>query len=126
VPFAVVVSRNTFTVASSPTSFWMCNRVSYKSFGVRAFSFVSCAAQAFVVAIALFSMDHVGRLFLLIRSSVGVAVALFLLGIGFSLPDGNSAVAAVGGLCLFMASFSIGWGPLTGVILAEVFPLRIR
>lgn len=83
------------------------------------------ALQTLFVGIALLTMDRIGRLPLLLASSGGVTVSLLMLAVAFSLADKIPALAAVG-LCLFMATFSIGWGPLAGVYLAEVFPLRIR
>jgi len=70
-------------------------------------------------------MDRVGRVPLLLVSSVGCALGLMLLGTAFADTYPNSQLAVLG-LCSFMACFSVGWGPLTGVLLAEVFPLRIR
>jgi MFS family permease len=70
-------------------------------------------------------MDRTGRLPLLIISAGGVTLGLGMLAIAFTL-DPMVPMLAAGGLCCFMAFFSIGWGPLTGVYLAEVFPLRIR
>eukprot|EP00240_Pyramimonas_obovata_P005113 CAMPEP_0118958496 /NCGR_PEP_ID=MMETSP1169-20130426/62652_1 /TAXON_ID=36882 /ORGANISM="Pyramimonas obovata, Strain CCMP722" /LENGTH=420 /DNA_ID=CAMNT_0006906613 /DNA_START=1356 /DNA_END=2619 /DNA_ORIENTATION=- len=81
--------------------------------------------KAFFVAIALSTMDQVGRVKLLVFSSIGVSIALGLLAYAFTLSEPSVALAVLG-LCGFMASFSVGWGPLSGVILAEVFPLRIR
>eukprot|EP00959_Pyramimonas_sp_CCMP1952_P448677 9395231-Pyramimonas_sp.AAC.1 len=81
--------------------------------------------KAFFVGIALLTMDHVGRVKLLVYSSMGVSIALGLLAYAFTRSEPSVALAVLG-LCGFMASFSVGWGPLSGVILAEVFPLRIR
>jgi len=81
--------------------------------------------KALFVAAALLSMDRTGRWPLLVASSVGVAAGLLLLACAFVATPPAPAAAAVG-LCVFMASFSVGWGPLAGVLLAEVFPLRIR
>jgi MFS family permease len=77
------------------------------------------------VALALCTMDRVGRVPLLLVSSVGCVVGLMLLGGAFIDQHSNPQLAVLG-LCCFMACFSVGWGPLTGVLLAEVFPLRIR
>jgi MFS family permease len=70
-------------------------------------------------------MDTLGRVRLLCWSSLGVSASLLVLAASFAFSS-ISVLFAVLGLCGFMAAFSLGWGPLSGVILAEVFPLRIR
>eukprot|EP00873_Tetraselmis_striata_P045420 jgi/Tetstr1/465684/TSEL_010327.t2 len=82
-------------------------------------------SKALFVAVALLSMDRTGRRPLLLVASVGVTIGLGMLAFAFTL-EPVVPVLAAGGLCAFMAFFSVGWGPLTGVYLAEVFPLRIR
>ena len=63
--------------------------------------------------------DRTGRRPLYLLSSAGCVVALALLGVAFVLPT-PSGVLAFCSLCLFMAVFSLGYGPLTGVMLSEV------
>lgn len=77
------------------------------------------------MAVALLTMDRLGRVPLLVTSSLGCVAALVALGSATTLPH-TAPWVPVAALCLFMTSMSLGWGPLTGVLLPEVFPLRVR
>ena len=48
-----------------------------------------------------------------------------LLAINF-IPGDSSVTLALAGQCLYMAFFSLGYGPITWVYTSEVFPLRFR
>ena len=78
------------------------------------------------VLLAMCFIERFGRRPLYILSSSGCAVCLFVLGLSYHLPEAYGNVVSVTGLCMFMAAFSIGYGPLTGVILSEVFPTQLR
>lgn len=47
-----------------------------------------------------------------------------LLGINFLVE--STVALALFSQCFFMASFSIGFGPVTWILVGEIFPLRIR
>ena len=72
----------------------------------------------------MFLLDRVGRKPLLIASGLGIAAAHALLSINYL--SGDSMYLALIGLCLFMASFSSGYGPTAWVVAAEIFPLSLR
>eukprot|EP00611_Tribonema_gayanum_P017128 TRINITY_DN2967_c0_g2_i2.p2 TRINITY_DN2967_c0_g2~~TRINITY_DN2967_c0_g2_i2.p2 ORF type:complete len:205 (-),score=65.61 TRINITY_DN2967_c0_g2_i2:214-828(-) len=69
-------------------------------------------------------LDSVGRRPLFLVSSVVSTIGLVLVGLAlmFAWP----AAPTLAALCLFMAAFSVGVGPLTFVVAAEVFPLHVR
>lgn len=75
-----------------------------------------------VISIKL--VDKVGRKPLLNWGSVGMLVALAV--VGFSLQGEVTGVWLLAFLMLFMASFSISWGPVVWVLLSEIFPNRVR
>jgi sugar porter (SP) family MFS transporter len=75
--------------------------------------------------VALWIIDKVGRRPLLMISAAGMAVAEIALGCAFLVhpPPGNFIL----GIILFCAaSFAVGLGPGVWVVMAELFPTRIR
>jgi MFS family permease len=74
--------------------------------------------------IAMSLLDTLGRRPLFITSAVLSTVSLLTLAI--ALLEEWSAAPTLAALCMFMASFSIGIGPLTFVVAAEIFPLHVR
>lgn len=78
--------------------------------------------------ISVLLLDRVGRRKLLIAGTVGILLALALLGAYFSsatLQD-RYGWLALGGLVLFIASFAIGLGPVFWLMISEIFPVGLR
>jgi len=75
------------------------------------------------VAVSGCLLDRVGRRPLLLLSLSAVAASLALLALGSRLAQSWLAVLAT--LC-FMAAFSLGVGPETWLLVAELFPSRVR
>jgi MFS family permease len=73
-------------------------------------------------------LDRVGRRKLLITGTVGLLVALLVLGAYFSSGTLQSDYGwlALGGLVLFIASFAIGLGPVFWLMISEIFPVGVR
>lgn len=69
-------------------------------------------------------VDKMGRKPLLYIGSAGMTISLAAVGIFIN----NDAVGnyVLPFLILFMASFSISWGPIVWVLLSEIFPNKIR
>ncbi|XP_024539344.1 probable polyol transporter 6 [Selaginella moellendorffii] len=110
---------------------------------------VGFTKTAFIL-VATSLLDKVGRRPLLLASSVGMAASLATVALGFVFydssmdpskhrhlpvqstaksPGGSSDVALaliITAICVFMASFSVGFGPINMVLNSEVFPLRLR
>ena len=59
-------------------------------------------------------------------SGTGIALSQFAIAGGFSNPDDPVLWLAIAGQCLFMASFSLGYGPVAWIVATEVIPLRLR
>ena len=74
---------------------------------------------------ALGLIDKLGRVPLLIFSSAVMAVGHAAMGFVF-LSDKPNAIAVLIAMLLCVASFAIGLGPGVWVVMAEIFPTRIR
>ena len=74
--------------------------------------------------VAVFTVEKLGRKPLLICGSLGMALGAF----GVALTFGNDSLAMVtaASLLLYSASFMFSWGPITWVLIAEIFPNTIR
>jgi sugar porter (SP) family MFS transporter len=78
--------------------------------------------------LAVLLLDRVGRRPLLIGGTVGLTVALAVLGVFFQVPtlQHQASWLALVALLVFMASFAIGLGPVFWLMISEIFPLRFR
>jgi SP family xylose:H+ symportor-like MFS transporter len=74
--------------------------------------------------VALVSVDRVGRKPLLVVGGLIQAAAMLALGLMFA----NHAQNAAPLICaiVYVAAFSLSWGPVTWVMLAEIFPNSIK
>jgi len=79
-----------------------------------------------VVAIRL--VDRLGRRPLLSIGLTGMVISLTVLGFAFSMATLSGALKwiAVGSLMLYIASFAISLGPIFWLIIAEIYPLKVR
>mmetsp|Transcript_59398 Transcript_59398/g.112103 ORF Transcript_59398/g.112103 Transcript_59398/m.112103 type:complete len:613 (+) Transcript_59398:128-1966(+) len=76
-------------------------------------------------ALVMLIVDQSGRRPLLVGSSVGVTLAMFALAAAFS-SSATSGGLVIGLLCFYMVTFSMGMGPVTWVLSAEMLPSRAR
>ncbi len=81
--------------------------------------------------VAIWLIDRVGRKPLLLVGALGMALSLAILAITSLVlpePKGLGLVGLITVVCLagFIVSFAVSWGPIVWVMLAEIFPLRIR
>ena len=74
--------------------------------------------------IAVKSVDKYGRKPLMVIGAAGMAVAM--LSLGFVFFCGATGYLALFCMILYVASFAMSWGPVTWVLLAEIFPNKIR
>jgi sugar porter (SP) family MFS transporter len=80
----------------------------------------------FTVA-AVLLLDRVGRRVLLIAGTVGLTVALAVLGAFFAFDWQHDAPwVALVALVVYIASFAIGLGPVFWLMISEIFPLTVR
>ncbi|XP_058214046.1 putative polyol transporter 1 isoform X1 [Rhododendron vialii] len=84
------------------------------------------------ILVATFLLDRIGRRPLLLSSVGGMIVSLATLGTCLTIIDHSEkkviwAVAlAIASVLSFVASFSMGLGPIAWVYSSEIFPLRLR
>jgi sugar porter (SP) family MFS transporter len=78
-----------------------------------------------VIFIAGLLLDRTGRRPLVFISLLGMAVSFFIVAMSF-VGVVASEVAAIVGLALYLAFFSIGMGPATWTVASEVFTTSIR
>ncbi|KAM8800847.1 solute carrier family 2, facilitated glucose transporter member 8 isoform 3-T3 [Rhynchonycteris naso] len=105
--------------------------------------------QVLFTAGAALVMDRAGRRLLLVLSGVVMVFSTSAFGAYFKLTQGgpsNSshvdvlvpvsmepahasvglAWLAVGSVCLFIAGFAVGWGPIPWLLMSEIFPLHVK
>ncbi len=74
--------------------------------------------------IAIVTVDKFGRKPLQIIGAVGMAIFMFALGFAFY--SQNLGMGALIFMLGYVACFAISWGPVVWVLLAEIFPNKIR
>lgn len=74
--------------------------------------------------IAIKTVDIYGRKPLMIIGAIGMAISMISLGLTFyGNLDGYVALIC---MMIYVASFALSWGPVTWVLLSEIFPNNIR
>ena len=78
--------------------------------------------------IAMFLVDRVGRRPLLLAGVAGMIVTLAVLGLSFRISNESGELAWIAVICLmgYVASFAISLGPIFWLLIAEIYPLKIR
>ncbi len=74
--------------------------------------------------VAIKTVDKYGRKPLMIIGALGMTVAMFSLGFVFF--AGASGYLALLCMMVYVGSFALSWGPVTWVLLSEIFPNKIR
>ena len=82
------------------------------------------ATNVIFTVIAIYTVDRWGRKPLQIMGALIMAVAMISLGFVFLF--GSLGMAALICLVIYVAAFAMSWGPVVWVLLAEIFPNRIR
>ncbi|KAG7035098.1 Polyol transporter 5 [Cucurbita argyrosperma subsp. argyrosperma] len=84
------------------------------------------------ILVATFLLDRIGRRPLLLTSVAGMILSLTTLGMALTVIDHTdrklmwAVVLCISMVLMFVASFSIGMGPITWVYSSEIFPLKLR
>lgn len=82
------------------------------------------AVNLLFTVVAIWMVDKIGRKPLMLIGSVGMGVALFGMGTaGYLQATGMWMLVLV---LIYIASFALSVGPVTWVILSEIFPTKIR
>jgi sugar porter (SP) family MFS transporter len=90
---------------------------------------VNGAVNVGMTIVAVWLLDKAGRRPLLLSGTTGMAVGMVITALSFlggSHLTGALAVVAVIGLLIYTGSFAIGLGPVFWLMIAEIYPLRIR
>lgn len=82
------------------------------------------AVNLLFTVLAIQTVDKVGRKPLMIIGALGMAVAMILLGVTFQ--SKSMGILALLCMLLYVAGFAMSWGPVTWVLLSEIFPNKIR
>lgn len=110
----------------APTIFQMAGFNSAAS----AISVTLIIGVAFVLftVLALPLVDSLGRRFLLFTGLLAMAVSLGILSWSFHVQSQAFLLKwfTLGGMLLFIAGFAISLGPIMWLMIAEIFPLRVR
>jgi sugar porter (SP) family MFS transporter len=90
---------------------------------------VNGAVNVGMTIVAIWLLDRAGRRPLLLSGTAGMAVGMAIVACAFLGGEnlhGALAIVAVIGLLVYTGSFAIGLGPVFWLLIAEIYPLRIR
>jgi sugar porter (SP) family MFS transporter len=78
--------------------------------------------------VAIMLLDRLGRRFFLLTGTIGVAIALAVLGAFFfsSTLQDNASYLSLVALIVYIACFAVGLGPVFWLMISEIFPLELR
>ena len=74
--------------------------------------------------VAILTVDRLGRKPLQIIGALVMAASMAALGL--SLMFGANGLVSLGAMLAYIAGFAVSWGPVTWVLLSEMFPNQIR
>ena len=74
--------------------------------------------------LAIMTVDRFGRKPLMIIGGLGMAISMVALG--FSFYFGKLGIGALIFMLTYTAAFAMSWGPVTWVLLSEIFPNSVR
>jgi SP family arabinose:H+ symporter-like MFS transporter len=74
--------------------------------------------------VAIYWVDRLGRKTLLLIGGVGMAISLLM--VGFSFYFGWTGYGLLLFILLYIGSFAASYGPVTWVIISEIFPIKMR
>jgi len=90
---------------------------------------VNGAVNVGMTIVAIWLLDRAGRRPLLLSGTAGMAIGMAITACAFLGGEnlhGALAIVAVIGLLVYTGSFAIGLGPVFWLLIAEIYPLRIR
>ena len=76
--------------------------------------------------VAMWLLDRVGRRPLLLVGIAGMILSLAVIGFAFRMRGESLSWLAVAILMVYIASFAISLGPIFWLLIAEIYPLRVR
>jgi len=88
--------------------------------------------QTFATAVCSLTVDKVGRKVLLLGSAFAMCVCTGVLGVFYYIQEHDLETAdkigwlPVTSVCIFMAAFSIGYGPGPWIAMGELFSVKVK
>ncbi len=82
------------------------------------------AVNLLFTIVAILTVDRLGRKPLQIIGAVVMAISMIALGANFMF-HGKGVIALLS-MLIYIAGFALSWGPVTWVLLSEIFPNQIR
>src|SRR5205085_6017099 len=81
-----------------------------------------------MTVVSMWLIDRAGRRPLLLVSLGGMVLSLAVLALAFggAAKAGSLGWVTVAGLMLYVGSFAVGMGPVFWLLIAEIYPLRVR
>jgi sugar porter (SP) family MFS transporter len=122
--FQQIVGINT-VIYFAPTIFKFAGVSTSKAIGQTVF--IGVTNVVFTI-VAVMLLDKLGRRVFLLIGTAGLTIALVGLGLFFQVPTikQHAGWLALASLIFYIASFAIGLGPVFWLMIAEIFPLKIR
>ncbi len=122
-PFFSQVTAINVIIYYGTSIFTQAGLGSHSAFGAQVV--IGCINVVFTL-IAIWKVDQFGRKPLLLIGASGLTAVLLALGLLFGLSGDNASLYIMFLLFLHVAIFSLSWGPVTWIIMAEIFPTKIR
>jgi len=122
--FQQIVGINT-VIYFAPTIFQFAGVSTSSAIGETVF--VGVTNVVFTI-VAVLLLDRLGRRVFLLVGTAGLTVALVALGLFFQISalESGAGWLALASLILYIASFAVGLGPVFWLMIAEIFPLKLR
>jgi sugar porter (SP) family MFS transporter len=91
---------------------------------------VNGAVNVGMTVVAIRLLDRTGRRPLLVTGTAGMAIGMVWVALTFLIGGeqlhGSAAIIAVIGLFIYTGSFAVGLGPVFWLLIAEIYPQRVR
>jgi sugar porter (SP) family MFS transporter len=91
---------------------------------------VNGAVNVGMTIVAIRLLDRTGRRPLLLSGTAGMAVGMIVVALTFLIGGdhlhGGTVYIAIAGLLIYTGSFAIGLGPVFWLLIAEIYPVKIR
>ena len=82
------------------------------------------AVNVFITVVSILLVDRLGRRFLLLLGTAGMAVALTLVGLTFHRQAAGKAIFCE--MTAYIVFFGLGLGPVVWLLISEIYPTKIR
>jgi sugar porter (SP) family MFS transporter len=90
---------------------------------------VNGAVNVGMTVVAIWLLDRTGRRPLLLTGTAGMVIGMVVTAVAFlggTQLHGWTAYLGIAGLLIYTGSFAVGLGPVFWLMIAEIYPLRIR